>query len=91
MKSFSVIFLLVSMAMPAFSQSYRGYNCQELWETRNEIYKDAGYCFKTKRAIRHFGNAGCRFDRIDDVPLSRKQQREINAIVAQEKVYRCPK
>ena len=34
-------------------------------------YKAAGYCFKTPRGINYFGNAGCRFDSENAVPLSR--------------------
>ncbi|MCA0424378.1 MAG: YARHG domain-containing protein [Proteobacteria bacterium] len=66
-------------------------SCDELWYQRNAIYKDAGYCFKTASAIRTFGNAGCQFDNVNDVPLSANQRREIAAIVAQERRRRCPR
>ena len=36
--------------------------CQPLWEVRNWIYKERGYCFKTPNAIKAFGNAGCLYD-----------------------------
>ncbi len=32
-------------------------SCYDLWVQRNSVYKEAGYCFKTPRAIRYFGNA----------------------------------
>ncbi len=37
----------------------RGLSCFELWVARNEIYARNGYCFRTRRARRYFGNAGC--------------------------------
>ena len=33
--------------------------CFNLWVARNQIYKDNGYCFKTKKARDYFGNDGC--------------------------------
>jgi YARHG domain len=30
-------------------------------EVRNWIYKENGYCFKTPKAIKAFGNAGCLY------------------------------
>jgi hypothetical protein len=46
------------------------YSCEELWVIRNQIYKDRGFCFKSAKAISHFGNAGCQYDNISLVPLS---------------------
>ena len=61
----------------------------DLWLSRNQIYKNAGYCFKTSRAIETFGNAGCTIDDIGDVPLSANQRREIEDIVAEERGLGC--
>jgi hypothetical protein len=30
-------------------------SCSGLWQERNRVYAEAGYCFKTERAIRVFG------------------------------------
>lgn len=65
--------------------------CDELWAERNAVYKDAGYCFKTARAIRAFGNAGCRYDDIADLPLSARDRAKVAEIVAQERANRCPR
>ncbi len=46
------------LASPAAAQSDP--ECDHLWERRNSIYAAAGYCFKTDRAIAHFGNIGCQ-------------------------------
>jgi len=74
------------LSAPALAQS-----CGDLWYSRNEIYKAQGYCFKTTRAIRAFGNAGCQYDTLEDVPLSRAQQRVIADIVRDERVIGCPR
>jgi hypothetical protein len=63
--------------------------CQSLWVERNSYYKAAGYCFHTPRAIRHFGNAGCRFDEESAVPLSRATRKRIAQIVRAEQRLGC--
>ncbi|BCB19814.1 YARHG domain-containing protein [Bosea sp. ANAM02] len=65
--------------------------CADLWTARNEIYKAQGYCFRTQRAIAAFGNAGCQYDSIEDVPLSANDRRAIADIVRQERALRCPR
>ncbi|MDB5591264.1 YARHG domain-containing protein [Enterovirga sp.] len=64
-------------------------SCDELWYARNSVYKEAGYCFKTARAIRAFGNAGCRYDQEGAVPLSRQQRAYIDDIQRQERFQGC--
>lgn len=63
--------------------------CQQLWVERNAIYKRAGYCFKTDRAIRYFGNAGCVYDVEGAIPLTPGQRARIQDILAQEGYYGC--
>jgi len=65
--------------------------CADLWTARNEIYKAQGYCFRTKRAIAAFGNAGCQYDAIEDLPLSANDHRAIADILRQERALRCPR
>ncbi len=67
----------------------RAQNCFGLWVERNAIYKRAGYCFKTARAIRHFGNAGCEYDNQADVPLSPRERRRVARIVRLEEELGC--
>jgi hypothetical protein len=73
----------------ALAQDYRGWSCRDLWVERNQIYKDAGYCFSTPRAIRYFGNGGCMYDRQGDVPLSANQRRIIAEITRIERFSGC--
>ena len=47
----------LGMVGEAAAQSYRHMSCGELWYTRNQIYADEGYCFKTDDAIRVFGES----------------------------------
>ncbi|HMN71168.1 MAG TPA: YARHG domain-containing protein [Rhodoblastus sp.] len=70
--------------LPAYAQS-----CGNLWYERNAIYKDAGYCFNTPRGIRAFGNAGCQYDNVNDVPLSANSRARIAEIVRMERAYGC--
>ena len=78
--------LLVSItASPALA----AFPCDELWGERNAIYKDAGYCFRTERAIRAFGNSGCKYDELADVPLSASQRADIADIQRQERENGC--
>ena len=72
--------------MPAAAQT-----CEDLWYQRNEIYKAQGYCFRTKRAIAAFGNAGCQYDNVEDLPLSANDHRAIADILRQERALRCPR
>ena len=64
-------------------------SCEGLWNQRNMIFKAAGYCFKTQRAIREFGNAGCQYDDLLSVPLSETQRQAIDDITKFEGAKRC--
>jgi hypothetical protein len=64
-------------------------SCQQLWVERNSYYKEAGYCFKTSRAISYFGNAGCRYDSEASVPLSAAVRARIAEITRIERNYGC--
>ncbi|MCP1559889.1 UNVERIFIED_ORG: hypothetical protein M2438_003984 [Methylobacterium sp. SuP10 SLI 274] len=77
-----LVSLTVSPVLAAFP-------CDELWGERNAIYKDAGYCFRTERAIRAFGNSGCKYDELADVPLSARQRADIADIQRQERENGC--
>jgi hypothetical protein len=64
-------------------------SCETLWVLRNSIYKDAGYCFKTDRAKQFFGNKGCRFDAIEEVPLNDYQRHNVKVIRTVETGKSC--
>jgi hypothetical protein len=77
--------LTASILLPDLAHA----SCSSLWYERNQIYKEAGYCFKTSRAIRAFGNSGCSYDDINDVPLSARQRAVVRDIAAQERRMGC--
>ena len=64
-------------------------SCQELWVERNSYYKDAGYCFKTPRAISYFGNEGCMYDNEARLPLPRGVRARIAEITWLERRNGC--
>jgi len=66
------------------------FSCEQLWFGRNSIYKEAGYCFKTPRAIAAFGNAGCQYDDINDVQLNPENRNFAAAIQHAERIKACP-
>lgn len=86
-----IIMAFVTLAGGGASAQTRAQTCYDLWLARNEIYKAQGYCFRTQRAITTFGNAGCQYDNIDDVPLSANDRRRVADIVRQERDLRCPR
>lgn len=65
------------------------FSCQQLWFARNSIYKEAGYCFKTPRAIAAFGNAGCRYDDVEAVQLTPENRNFAGAIQRAERDNAC--
>jgi hypothetical protein len=70
---------------------YRLAGCDILWEMRNTIYAERGYCFQSSRGISTFGNAGCRHDRPDDVPLNDAERANVATIAAVERAKSCPR
>jgi hypothetical protein len=64
-------------------------SCQDLWVERNSYYKEAGYCFKTARAISYFGNDGCTFYNEARVPLPRGIRARIAEITWLERRNGC--
>lgn len=64
-------------------------SCGDLWILRNAIYKDAGYCFRTPRAIAAFGNHGCQYVEQTLVPLNDYQRTNIETFAAAEAEKGC--
>ncbi|MGZ5095948.1 MAG: YARHG domain-containing protein [Burkholderiales bacterium] len=64
-------------------------SCDALWQQRNSIYRSGGFCFKTPKAVATFGNTGCKFDDIQDVPLSDRDRRSIDEISKLEALSHC--
>jgi len=66
--------------------------CDDLYDQRNQIFKDAGLCFTRKSAIQRLGgNAGCQYDKAAEVPISANDRATVKRIVAQERALGCPR
>jgi hypothetical protein len=88
--------LIVAYCVPAYANCYedigcddsqkfskaklRHLSCQILWEVRNMIYKQNGYCFTTERAIEAFGNDGCYVYSQGAVKLNHFERYNVKAI-----------
>ncbi|QDP26339.1 DUF4424 family protein [Bradyrhizobium cosmicum] len=72
-------------------QGVESQNCVQLWQQRNSIFKAGAYCFRTPRAVAAFGNAGCKYDNILDVPLSARDRQLVNDIQRIERIKACPR
>ncbi|MDP1732551.1 MAG: YARHG domain-containing protein [Devosia sp.] len=67
----------------------RYFSCQILWDIRNTIYKENGYCFQTERAIDYFGNEGCWITKQGRVRMSTIERQNVDTIVAVERQKGC--
>jgi hypothetical protein len=63
--------------------------CDQLWHRRNDIFKSAGYCFHTPQAISVFGNAGCVYSNVSNLPLSDKDRQIVDQIQNAERLQMC--
>lgn len=70
-------------------QDLRHLSCDALWEVRNGIYFQNGYCFKTDRALDAFGDDGCWVEDQEDVRLSTIERQNVQTIVAVEASKGC--
>lgn len=67
----------------------RRLSCQSLYELRNLIYKQNGFCFSTARAQRTFGNDGCWITRQSQVRLNAIERDNVATIAAVERSKGC--
>ena len=74
----------LAMSAPAYAGV-----CSDLWVQRNAIYKANGYCFKTRKAINYFGNAGCLYDNAGTMPMSGADKSRVLALKKREKQLGC--
>jgi hypothetical protein len=76
-------------ALPVAAEDYWSLSCGDLWYQRNAIFARNGYCFKTDRALRVFGNENCRYWAEGDVPMSRAERQEVEYIREVERRKGC--
>jgi hypothetical protein len=75
--------------VPSPPQTLDELSCDQLWFERNSIFKEAGYCFKTPRAINALGNAGCRYNNESEMRLTPQQKSLMAAIQRVEQTKAC--
>jgi hypothetical protein len=85
----TVVFFDGALSRAGAQEELSSMSCGDLWYRRNAIFARNGYCFKTDRAIRVFGNEGCRFYVEGDVPMSRAEREEVEIIRAIERRKGC--
>jgi hypothetical protein len=81
--------LASALALGASSARAQG-SCQSLWVERNSYYKQAGYCFRTQRAVAYFGNGGCYIYNEADIRFSPGVWARIQEIRRIERQMGCP-
>lgn len=67
----------------------RDADCDILWQIRNQIYHENGYCFRTPRGMRAFGNAGCRHDDVNEVRLNQFERANVATVARVERIKGC--
>lgn len=73
-----------------FSRSeLRRLSCQSLYEVRNAIYFQNGYCFKTERALGIFGDDECWVEDMEDVRMNVYERNNAALILSVEKQKGC--
>ncbi|MEO1199185.1 MAG: YARHG domain-containing protein [Pseudomonadota bacterium] len=67
------------------------FSCQSLWEMRNQIFKENGYCFQTDRARNFFGNGGCWTSNQAEARsnMNRFERGNVDEIVGVERALSC--
>jgi hypothetical protein len=69
----------------------QGPNCDFLWQMRNQIFAEHGYCFRTARGISEIGNEGCRYNDLASVPLNAIERANVATIAQAERLKSCPR
>jgi hypothetical protein len=67
-----------------------GPTCDFLYQMRNRIYAEHGYCFVTPRGISEIGNDGCHIHDQAAVPLSNIERSNVATIQRAERAKHCP-
>jgi hypothetical protein len=67
-----------------------GPTCDFLYQMRNRIYAEHGYCFSTPRGISEIGNDGCHIHDQAAVPLSEIERSNVATIIRAERAKHCP-
>jgi hypothetical protein len=89
LRSVAAAALAIAAALGVSTARAQG-SCQSLWVERNSYYKQAGYCFRTARAIAYFGNGGCYIYNEAQIRFSPGVWARIQEIRRLERAMGCP-
>ena len=67
-----------------------GPTCDQLYQMRNRIYAEHGYCFQTARGIAIFGNQGCVSANANALGLNAIELANAATILQAENAKGCP-
>lgn len=74
---------------PAAAVEPSAMSCAQLWHRKNAILKAKGLCFTDPRAVRTFGNEGCKQYDPNRVSLSPPERELMAQILLAEKIKLC--
>ena len=105
LKTIAIAFAMLASTGPAMANCYeiigcddsdyftradlRQLSCQSLYEVRNLIYKQNGFCFSSNRAKQTFGNDGCWITKQSQVRLNAVERDNAATIAAVESAKGC--
>ena len=74
---------------PAVAVEPSAMSCAQLWHRKNAILQAHGLCFTDPRAVRAFGNEGCKQYDPNRVSLSSSERELMAQILLAEKIKLC--
>lgn len=105
LKSIMVALALLASVGPAMANCYEDLGCDDgryfkraemtplsckvLWELRNAIFANNGYCFQTERGINAFGNNNCSITDQAKVDLNAYERENVATIRGVERSKGC--
>lgn len=105
LKSIVVALALLASAGPAMANCYEDLGCDDgrnftraelaplsckvLWELRNAIFANNGYCFQTQRGVDAFGNKGCTVNDAAAIDLNAFERANVDTIRDLERSRAC--
>ena len=64
-------------------------SCENLWQVRNSIYDDHGYCFRTEAGKAAFDNSDCYENDVAQLRFNQHEQANVDLVVSVEKEKGC--
>jgi hypothetical protein len=88
-----LVYFLIPSRAHAGEISPLAWRCAELYTARNDFYNSRGLCFTRNKAKEYYpGNEStCTIKHGSDFPISAREKRVVDSIVAQERALGCPK